>query len=119
MLFESWHAHVYFDGKDSKNTATILRKAIDIKFPEVVLGGWHYKAVGPHLGPMYQVAFKPDQFGVLVPWLVVKRNGLNILIHPNTKNSWSDHILHGFWLGEKLPLNEMRLKEMTNLDDNI
>ena len=114
-MFDQWHAHIYYDEKDSKETAGFLRKAIDLKFPEVVLGNWHNEAVGPHLYPMYQVAFKSDQFGLFVPWLVVRRNGLNILIHPNTENAWSDHVIFGFWLGERLSLNEMRLQKMTAL----
>ncbi|MBB42422.1 MAG: 4,5-dioxygenase [Rhodospirillaceae bacterium] len=115
-MCDSWHAHIYYNAKESKETATVLRKAIGIKFPEVILGRWHDKSVGPHLAPMYQVAFKADQFGVIVPWLVIRRDGLSILIHPNTDNPWRDHVVLGFWLGEKLSLNEFRLQEMTTLD---
>jgi len=47
-----------------------------------------------------------------VQWLAVNRDGLDILVHPHTDNAWNDHIVFGFWLGEKLPLNEERLKKL-------
>ena len=58
---------------------------------------------------MYQVAFKVEQFDNFVQWLTVNRDGLNVLIHPNTENAYNDHLIFGFWLGERLPLNEERL----------
>lgn len=54
---------------------------------------------------MYQVAFTPDQFGKVVPWLMLKREGLDILIHPETGDDVADHMEHSLWLGEKLELN--------------
>ncbi|NJM70618.1 MAG: DOPA 4,5-dioxygenase family protein [Scytonema sp. RU_4_4] len=54
---------------------------------------------------MYQVAFLPNQFGEVVPWLMLNREGLDILIHPKTGDDVRDHMEHSLWLGEKLKLN--------------
>jgi DOPA 4,5-dioxygenase len=54
---------------------------------------------------MYQVAFLPEQFGKVVPWLMLHRQGLDILVHPETGDDVADHTLHSLWLREKLELN--------------
>ena len=36
--------------------------------------------------------------------LLINRNGLDILIHPNTGTSLEDHTNHALWLGNKLTL---------------
>ena len=54
---------------------------------------------------MYQVAFLPEQFGKVVPWLMLNREGLDILVHPSTGDDVGDHTDRSLWLGEKLELN--------------
>jgi DOPA 4,5-dioxygenase len=63
---------------------------------------------------MYQVAFRKDQFDDLVQWLAVNREGLDVLVHPLTENAWNDHIIFGFWMGDKLPLNEEKLRQFAD-----
>jgi len=109
---DGWHAHIYYDPAETKETAAKLRARIEAEFPDTRMGRWHDEAVGPHLISLYQVAFRADQFDRLVQWLALNRDGLNILVHPLTENAWNDHILLGFWLGDKLPLNEERLERM-------
>jgi len=111
---DGWHAHIYYDPEKTKDTANGLREKIVEAFPDTRMGSWHDEAVGPHLVAMYQVAFRADQFDQLVQWLALNRDGLDILVHPLTENAWNDHIVFGFWLGEKLPLNEGRLKEFAD-----
>jgi aromatic ring-cleaving dioxygenase len=53
---------------------------------------------------MYQVAFAIDEFPRLVPWLMLNRGGLDILVHPLTDDSVADHTLFALWLGTPLPL---------------
>ena len=54
---------------------------------------------------MYQVAFLPPQFGKVVPWLMLHRQELDILVYPETGDDVADHTTHSLWLGEKLELN--------------
>jgi aromatic ring-cleaving dioxygenase len=97
-----YHAHVYYDDR-SRAQAAHLREALQRGF-EVMMGRWRDAPVGPHPQPMYQVKFGPDQFARLVPWLMLNRSGLTILIHPNSGNAYQDHAENALWLGQKLQL---------------
>lgn len=98
-----FHAHIYFDTA-SRDAAARVREGLGSKF-EVQLGRWHEKPIGPHPKAMYQVAFLPEQFGKVVPWLMLNREGLDILVHPSTGDDVGDHTDRALWLGEKLELN--------------
>ena len=111
---EGWHAHIYYDPAKTRDDAARLRERVIEAFPDTRMGSWHDEAVGPHLVAMYQVAFRPDQFDGFVQWLAVNREGLDILVHPLTENAWNDHIVFGFWMGDKLPLNEEKLRKFAD-----
>lgn len=98
-----FHAHIYFD-TTSRDAAARVREELGTRF-EVQLGRWHDKPIGPHSKSMYQVAFSPNLFGELVPWLMLNREGLDILVHPETGDDVADHTDHSLWLGNKLELN--------------
>ena len=102
-----FHAHIYFDN-DSRDAASRVREGLT-QF-EVQLGRWHDKPIGPHPQPMYQVAFLPPQFGKVVPWLMLNRQGLTVLVHPSTGDSYGDHLERSLWLGEVLKLREEALR---------
>jgi DOPA 4,5-dioxygenase len=53
---------------------------------------------------MYQVAFAVEEFPRFVPWLMLNREELNILVHPLTGDSVADHTRFALWLGSALPL---------------
>jgi aromatic ring-cleaving dioxygenase len=97
-----YHAHIYYDPAD-RGPAEHLRAAIGAHFT-VELGRWHDEPVGPHPTAMYQVAFAADEFERLVPWLMLNRGGLAVLVHPQTDDAYADHAVHAAWLGRKLPL---------------
>jgi len=99
----NYHAHVYYDPA-SRDSAARLRDALQDGF-EVELGRWRDAPVGPHPQPMYQVKFAVEQFARIVPWLMLNRSGLTILIHPNTGDDYRNHAEHALWLGEKLRLH--------------
>ncbi|MDE8345185.1 MAG: DOPA 4,5-dioxygenase family protein [Acidocella sp.] len=99
----SYHAHIYFKDQGERDKAALLREWISSRFV-VQIGNWHDKTVGPHDRAMYQIAFDTDQFARLVPWLMLNRMGLTILLHPNTKNPRADHLTHALWMGEILPI---------------
>ena len=105
-----WHAHVYVDAA-SAEAARRLREAIGAAFPEAVLGRWHDVPVGPHSQAMYQVAFAPALFPTLVPFIALNREGLAVLVHPDTGRQRADHLHHALWMGPVLPLNAAVLPE--------
>ena len=97
-----YHAHVYYDPAD-RRPAERLREAIGSRFA-VELGRWHDEPVGPHPTAMYQVAFAAGEFARLMPWLMLNRGGLDVLVHPQTGDALADHTIHAAWLGHRLPL---------------
>ncbi|CAH0247838.1 DOPA 4,5-dioxygenase family protein [Roseomonas sp. CECT 9278] len=105
-----WHAHVYFDA-GSRDAAARLREGIAQAFPDAVLGRWHDKPVGPHPQAMYQVAFAPALFPTLVPFLALNREGLAVLVHPETGRQKADHLHHAMWMGAVLALDASVLPE--------
>lgn len=101
---EGWHAHVYYDPA-TKAAAEAVRQAMEVAFPTARFGRFHDAPVGPHPISMYQVAFEPDLFPTLVPWLALNRRGLTVLIHPETGDAVADHTEHALWLGRALDLD--------------
>ena len=60
---------------------------------------------------MYQVAFAPELFPRLVPWLALHRAALSVLVHPETGRQRADHTRHALWMGPPLPLKAEILPE--------
>ena len=100
---KGFHAHVYYDPQ-TREQAERVREGLGSKF-KVQLGRWHDKPVGPHPKSMYQVAFDASEFAGIVPWLMLNREGLDVLVHPQTGDSLTDHTDHALWLGNKFDLN--------------
>ena len=106
----SWHAHVYFDPESTRAIAERVRAGVAERF-RVQLGRWHAVPIGPHTGAMYQIAFEVERFAELVPWLALHREGLSVLVHPNTLAPRADHLVHALWMGTPLPIREDVLPE--------
>ncbi|WP_416899099.1 MAG: DOPA 4,5-dioxygenase family protein [Minwuia sp.] len=107
---EGYHAHIYYRNDAEKAEAAVLRSQLSAVF-EVELGRWRDQPVGPHPLPMYQVAFGVEEFPEFVPWLMLNRRDLTILIHPRTGEDVPDHETFPLWLGEKLPLDVEFLRQ--------
>ena len=100
-----YHAHVYFDAA-TKPTAAKLRELLEHNFGDSIqLGRWHERPIGPHPHWSYQVAFMPELLAEILPYLMLNRSGLTILLHPETGDDLADHTEHVVWLGISLPLN--------------
>jgi len=104
QTIESYHAHIYYDVASTREKAERLRERIGAAFPQAKLGRWHDELVGPHPQSMYQVAFPSGMLASFVPWLMLNRDGLTILLHPETGNDYRDHTAHAAWFGAVLPL---------------
>ena len=102
-----FHAHVYFDADTVEQARALCNEAAE-RF-DVQLGRVHERPVGPHPCWSCQLAFMPEVFGELIPWLSVNRAGLTVFVHPQTGNELADHTDHALWMGniEQLELNAL------------
>jgi len=73
---------------------------------------------------MFEVnLFTPAQFGAFIPWLVINRGPLSVLIHPNSvdpitgehEEAERDHTQRATWMGDRLPLDLSLFKRMARL----
>lgn len=98
-----YHAHVYFD-EATVAQATALCQQVANDFG-AEMGRVHERPVGPH--PMWscQLAFGPDAFDQIIPWLALNRGGLTIFTHPDTGDDLKDHRDHAIWMGSMPALN--------------
>ena len=103
-LIKDYHAHVYYDA-GSKSRAEELRAAMEVEFKQAVFGRWFDRPVGPHPDWSFQIAFKPELFDTIMPYLALNRNGLVIFAHPNTDDALRDHRDSGIWMGAVRPLD--------------
>jgi len=112
-VITSYHAHVYYDPATTRDAAARLREGLGAAFPSATLGSWHDEAVGPHSVAMYQVVFGIEEFARIVPWLMLNRGDLDVLVHPLAGNAYDDHTIYALWLGNKLPLRLDVLKRVS------
>ena len=99
-----YHAHVYYTPPQRPHAAW-LRAQLGRRFV-VRLGRFRETPVGPHPRAMFQVAFVPAHFGAVVPFLMLNRGPLDILIHPESGHGHAgDHAVRSAWLGRPLVLD--------------
>ena len=99
---KGYHAHVYYD-PTTKPKAARLRDAIIGKF-KVEPGGFSDEPRGPHPISQFAVIFETPEFQNIVPWLMLNRDGLDVLVHPLTDSSYDDHSKNALWLGTPVPM---------------
>jgi DOPA 4,5-dioxygenase len=95
-----YHVHVYYD-VDSRDEAAVLREWVEARFP-VKMGRWRDEPVGPHVRSMYLFSFTPDVFSEIVPFVMMNRMGLTVLLHPESGRPRDDHTINAVWMGEVL-----------------
>jgi aromatic ring-cleaving dioxygenase len=52
-----------------------------------------------------RAAFKAVEFGTLVPWLALNRNGLTVFVHGLSGQDMYDHTELVMWLGDSVALD--------------
>jgi DOPA 4,5-dioxygenase len=80
-----------------------LRETIIGKFA-VEPGGFSDEPRGPHPISQFNVIFETEEFQNIVPWLMLNREGLDVLVHPLTESSYDDHSKNALWLGTPVPM---------------
>jgi aromatic ring-cleaving dioxygenase len=95
-------SHVYYN-QVTRPTAERLRDAIVAQFA-VRPGAFSDDPIGPHPISQFNVIFETEEFQKIVPWLMLNREGLDVLVHPLTESSYDDHSKNALWLGTPVPM---------------
>ena len=99
---KGYHAHVYYDATTRK-IAEGLRDTIIGRFA-VEPGAFSDEPRGPHPISQFNVIFRTEEFQNVVPWLMLNREGLDVLIHPLIESSYDDHSKNALWMGTPVPM---------------
>jgi len=101
-----YHIHIYFpEGDyDAMADAERVRQCVIAKF-DGIMGMTREVPGGPHFVPMLQVNFPALRFAGVVPWMMLNRGDLSILVHPVTGDDLADHSDNALWLGDAVPIN--------------
>ena len=99
---KGYHAHVYYD-PTTRPIAERLRDTLIGKFA-VEPGALSDEPIGPHPISQFAVIFRTEEFQNIVPWLMLNREGLDVLVHPLTESSYDDHSKNALWLGTPVPM---------------
>lgn len=107
-MSNTFHAHVYFDPETKRYAKDIHKYFTDfngsIYYKDVKVGQIHDDPIGPHTKGQFQLAFGLQDLGQVVYALMLKRNPLSVLVHPETGHDVFDHTVNAFWMGDKVPL---------------
>ncbi|KAH0542498.1 hypothetical protein FGG08_003094 [Glutinoglossum americanum] len=98
--------HIYHTTPAETEYARKLHTRIRLEFPEIRVYPFHDRPIGPHPAGMFELnVFTPAQLGALVGFLVIYRQGLKVLLHPNTGEVYGDHMVRAGWWGGEMELN--------------
>ncbi|QXI28608.1 DOPA 4,5-dioxygenase family protein [Pseudomonas vanderleydeniana] len=103
QAIKGYHAHVYFDASTLAQARELCERAAATF--ALKMGRVHERLVGPHPDWSCQLAFDAEQFGAVVPWLALNRQGLVVFTHPLTGDDLADHRDHAIWMGAVRPLD--------------
>lgn len=98
-----YHAHFYFDHSCVEIARSIYAKAKNL--PNTELGKFHERSVGPHINWSFMVLFFKENHNEVTSWVNENRQGLSVLIHPETGNDLIDHTENAVWIGNKAQLD--------------
>jgi len=98
-----YHAHIYYDPTRTRAVAEGVCAALGAQC-QVEIEAFRDTPRGPHPRANVLVIFKPDQFAQVVPYLMVHRAGLDVLVHPLTEDAVADHTEFALWLGTPVAL---------------
>ena len=96
-----YHVHIYYKD-ETLAAAQALRDRLAASFPVQI--GKNAGIAGPHPVSQIQIIFKKEAFQQVVPWLMLNRDGLDILVHPLSDNEYDDHTDYALWMGTPIKL---------------
>lgn len=106
-----YHAHIYY-ALENKPYALDVHAKVLSAFSQLPVSHLVDYAVGPHLFPMFQVAFDETKLDELKMFFTPFSDKLSILIHPLIRDDLVAHTDEAIWIGDKLPVNIDFLKSL-------
>jgi aromatic ring-cleaving dioxygenase len=98
-----YHAHIYYDVAKTRGVAEQVCAALGANFP-IEVAGFRDTPIGPHPVSNVLVIFRSEEFERVVPYLMLNRAGLDVLVHPLTSDAVEDHSSFALWLGNPVAL---------------
>jgi DOPA 4,5-dioxygenase len=99
-----YHTHISYDPTSTRTGAEGVCAALG-EHCQVEIDGFRDTPIGPHPIGNVLVIFKPGQFEHVAPYLMLHRDGLNVLVHPLTEDAAEDHTDFVMWPGKPIELN--------------
>jgi DOPA 4,5-dioxygenase len=99
---DGYHIHVYYDDATRQRAEEVV-SALAEKFAlerRPSTGSPN----GPHPIPQFRLTLAAGKFRDAVPWLMLNRDGLDVLVHPLTDSSYDDHTKYALWIGNPVAL---------------
>ncbi len=112
------HAHIYFDADAISTVRQVISKFSNIfsheifHKNEITISKLQLGPIGPHPKGQGQITFMSKNFGEVVPWLMLNKNGLTVLVHRISEDEIKDHTERALWIGDKLDLNLDKLNSL-------
>lgn len=106
-----YHAHIYYT-EATREDALSVHRQVAARFPDLALSPLVDYAVGPHLAPMFQVAFGEELLEICKDFFTPFSDRLSIMIHPLIADDLLAHTQLAIWLGNPLPVNEPFLRSL-------
>lgn len=100
----NYHAHVYYTS-ETRPIASSLRERFIDTFKGMRVTPMIDRPVGPHPLWMFNMVFEASQLEQMKQWLDERRQGLSVLIHPDTEDDYHSHTEGALWLGDPVALN--------------
>lgn len=97
-IIQDWHVHVYYEAA-TKATAEAVRADVETGLAGLPIGRMHDGPVGPHPIGSFQVLIPNDRLAEATAWFALNRQGLTVLLHPNTEDDLKDHRDYPIWFG--------------------
>lgn len=100
------HVHIYFR-PHQKEEALALKAKIACLFPQLTIGRFHEKPVGPHTTGSFLVHLKTSNDERALKFFLKNKIGtLSAMIHPETGDDARDHAPENIeWIGEEVEIN--------------
>lgn len=119
VITEGYDVHTYFKIEEKEKAFSVYQNFLEyLKDNNIkVTSGFHPDIFddSPHPLPMWEVDLDiqdcwQEKLGIAISWLMLNREGLSILIHPNTglrnrDSKLMDHTEYTLWLGNPVILN--------------